>query len=176
MRFCRILISVLLTLSVAGCAVPEQETLEYAELIKERNKQLGQALILHGRLLESFVTNDKVLDSEDFIAAEDILEEKLAAVGSITKLQALPLPSKRREIVDLHENFIEAAGYLRASVNSVTEGGYAPLYFVRAEKQWEEARRLYLQFSKRLFAMSGENTAYTKENAIPKAAESGGNR
>ena len=145
-----------LVLLLAACSPSKQEAKGYAEFIKPRNDQLGQALILHGRLLESFSANSGVLDSEDFIAAEEMLELKLESIGTARQLKALALPSAAPEIEKLHAIFVEAASYLRASVDSITDGGYAPLYFVKAEKQWDAARDSYLKFSKLLFALSGE--------------------
>lgn len=148
--------SISILVLLACCSQPSQEARDYAEFIKQRNDRLGQALILHGRLLESFSANKDVLSSDDFIAAEEILEQKLSAAGTVAELKGLSLPSEDREIAELHRLFVDTATYLHASVNSVADGGYSLLYFIKAEKQWDAARDSYLKFSKRLFSLVGE--------------------
>ena len=152
---------------LVGCSANQEDANQYAEFIKDRNNSLGQAIILHGRLLEGFSVNKQVLDSDDFIAAEQILEDKLVQVGNSQELKALELPADSKAVRELHRLFMEANSYLRSSVQSVTDGGYAPQFYLKAEQEWDASREAYLKFSRRLSKMSGQELTPQKNTENP---------
>jgi len=141
---------------LTGCSSNREAALEYAEFIKDKNTTLGQAIILHGRLLESFSVNGDIIDTDDFIAAEQILEDKLAQIGTVAEMTQLPLPSDNKAVKKAHAIFIKANAYLRDSVKTVTFSGYSSTHYLKAEQEWDEARDFYLKFSRTLSKLSGK--------------------
>ena len=73
----------LIVLLVGACdaETSKADIEQYNALIAEKHDLLGRAIILQGRLIESFNMSNDILDDVKFMDAEGYLEELLERIG-----------------------------------------------------------------------------------------------
>lgn len=116
---------------------------------------LGQAIILQGRLLESFMINADVLDEGQFRDAEVILSDHIAKLHERQKLTKELANSQKIKDMDAH--FERCVGHISESVRIVDEEAYVARAVRFSEFEWDEARTCYLAFTEQLLYALGRD-------------------
>ena len=95
--------SFILLLSVISCEekISEGDIDNYKKVMDIRLGHLGNALIMQGRLLESYNLSSFRADEDHFKEAEEIIKGHLAKLGRPDELKKLDIPNKTR-IKNLH--------------------------------------------------------------------------
>ena len=137
-------------LLIAACddGASRAEAQKYENFIREKHELLGRAIILQGRLIESFNVNDNILEDVDFMDAEGYLEDILEKIGPAEDIEAMTLPTANQELHKLHRQLADAVYYLRACNRSLEDSAYTSTGF--AEAAWDKARVAFGDFTREL--------------------------
>lgn len=135
--------------------IPSEDAASYENQIDQRYKLLGQAIILQGRLLESFNFDSTVLDKRQFIDAEEILGEHLNKIGTVDVIEAIPLAHENLQ--PIHKRFADAVYFIHESAKAVDEGAYTTESVLVAEESWKRARHSYVDFTERWLVATGRD-------------------
>ena len=155
MIFARLVFFCCVSIVLVSCGGPSfEEATAYNERIKEKHRLLGEALVVHGQLLERSTVDEKAVDEGLFRRGEEILFHYVDSLGSSESVRRLPLPSE--SLRDLHNQFADTVFYLTESVRVVDEGAYSFSSIMAAESLWLEARQGYLDFTSQLLTLTGK--------------------
>ena len=148
-------VTVVTVVAVSACGGPSsEEASAYQALIKEKHRLLGEAMVVHGQLLERFAVDDKVLDEGLFRRGEEMVFHFMDSLGSPESIRRLPLPDP--SLRSLHEQFTDTVSHLSESVRLVDEGAYTPRAVFAADIEWNKARQGYLDFTSELLTLTGQ--------------------
>ncbi|MBC6444155.1 MAG: hypothetical protein GDA50_01810 [Alphaproteobacteria bacterium GM202ARS2] len=167
-RLCACVVALL----VAGCGGPsDDEVSAYHALIKEKHRLLGEAMVVHGQLLERFAVDETVLDEGLFRRGEEMVFHFMDSLGAPESIGRLPLPAE--SLRPLHEQFTQTVAHLSKSVRLVDEGAYTPRAVFEADLEWNKARQGYLAFTSELLTLTGreDEVLAPKEDKVPVAGE-----
>ncbi len=157
----------LIVLLVTACdtEASKADIEQYNALIAEKHDLLGRAIILQGRLIESFNMNDEVIDDVKFMDAEGYLEELLERIGTVETIEAMPLPSQASDLQELHRQLADAVHFLRACYDALEDSAFGNISY--AETAWFKSRNAFGHFTKELvFRTTGEELPDIQERDI----------
>ena len=138
---------------------------QYNALIGEKHDLLGRAIILQGRLIESFNMNNDVLEDIKFMDAEGYLEELLERIGTTEDIEAMPLPSDDTDLQKLHRQLADSVHFLRECNRSLEDSAFGNISY--AEAAWFKSRSAFGNFTKDLvYQTTGEELPEIQERDI----------
>ncbi len=157
----------MLVLLVGACDQgPSKADIEqYNALIAEKHDLLGRAIILQGRLIESFNMNNDILEDTKFMDAEGYLEDLLERIGTTEAIEAMPLPSDDTDLQKLHRQLADAVHFLRECYRSLEDSAFGRIGY--AEAAWFKSRSAFAGFTKDLvYQTTGEELPDIQERDI----------
>ena len=87
---------------------------EYKSMMDIRLGHLGNAIIMQGRLLDSFNLSNERADEDHFKEAEELVKSNLESFGRSDELRNLKIPNSRK-LREIHNSLIEASELLNIS-------------------------------------------------------------
>ncbi len=152
----RPLLVILAVVLAAGCGSKEEDATKYAKSISDRHEALAEALVLYGRMISAFHKEQAVIDSNDYIAAEETMKGYMERIGSLRSLEKMRLPGNSEDLKSVHDYFMISASYLYESQNLLEESGYDKGTSAMALDMWEKARKNFLTFAELLNQLEGK--------------------
>ena len=153
--FCPLFVVLALVL-VTGCGSKEDDAKKYAKSISDRNEALAEALVLYGSMVSAFHKDAKVVDREDYVAAEETMAGYVKRIGTLEDLEKVSLPGNNEDLKLAHDYFMISVSYLRKSQSMLEESGHDQESSLMALGMWEQARENFLTFSELLNQLEGK--------------------
>ena len=144
-NFFKYMFSFALLLSIISCEekISEEDIDNYKKIMDIRLGHLGNALIMQGRLLESYNLSSFRADEDHFKEAEEIIKGHLANLGRPDELKELNIPNKTK-IKDLHQLIVESSRLMISAMNTLEDQawlggsvGYAEVAVDRARYNFQ---------------------------------------
>ena len=152
----RPLFVVLALVLVAGCGSKEDDAKKYAKSISDHHEALAEALVLYGNMVAAFHKDAKVVDSEDYVAAEETMAGYVKRIGTLGDLEKVSLPENDEGLKLAHDYFMISVSYLHESQSMLEESGYNQASSLMALGMWEQARKNFITFSELLNQLEGK--------------------
>jgi len=151
----RPLLVILAVVLAAGCGSKEEDATKYAKSISDRHEALAEALVLYGRMISAFHKEHAVIDSDDYITAEENMKGYVERIGSLRSLEKMRLPGNSKDLKSAHDYFMISASYLYESQKLLEESGYDKGASAMALDMWEKSRENFLTFTELLNQLEG---------------------
>jgi len=128
-------------LFVSSCEekLSQEDIDSYKKIMDVRLGHLGNAIIMQGRLLDSFNLSNQRADENHFKEAEELIKQHLLKLGLPDDLEKLQIPNSN-EIKKLHNSVIEASELLISAVNTLEDQAWLGGSVSFAEGSLEKAR------------------------------------
>ena len=117
----------------------QEEIDSYKQVMDVRLGHLGNAIIMQGRLLDSFNLNNARADEDHFKEAEELIKQHLANLGLPDELEKLRIPNSKK-IKELHNSIVEASELLLSAVNMLEDQAWLGGSVSFAEASLDKAR------------------------------------
>ena len=120
--FFKYLFSFVMFLFVLSCEekLSEEDISDYKKLMDIRLGHLGNALIMQGRLLDSYNLSSFRADEDHFKEAEEIIKGHLESLGRPDELKKLDIPNNVK-IRNLHQLIIESSELMISAMNTLED-------------------------------------------------------
>ena len=161
----RPLFVVLALVLVAGCGSKEDDAKKYAKSISDHHEALAEALVLYGSMVSAFHKDAKVVNSEDYVTAEETMAGYVKRIGTLEDLEKVSLPGNDEDLISAHDYFMISVSYLYQSQSMLEESGYSQESSLMALGMWEQARKNFITFSELLNQLEGKPPL--DEGALP---------
>ncbi len=152
----RPLLVVLALVLVTGCGSKEDDAAAYATSMGDRHEALVEAMVLFGNMVTAFHKDARVVDREDYMAAEETMKGYVKRIGSLRELEKISLPGNGEELRRAHDYFMISVSYLYESQSMLEESGYNQESSLMALGMWEQARKNFITFSELLNQLEGK--------------------
>ena len=152
----RPLLVVLALVLVTGCGSKEDDAAAYATSMGDRHEALVEAMVLFGNMVTAFHKDARVVDREDYMAAEETMKGYEKRIGSLPELEKISLPGNGEELRRAHDYFMISVSYLYESQSMLEESGYNQESSLMALGMWEQARKNFITFSELLNQLEGK--------------------
>jgi hypothetical protein len=152
----RPLLVVLALVLVTGCGSKEDDAAAYATSMGDRHEALVEAMVLFGNMVTAFHKDARVVDREDYMAAEETMKGYVKRIGSLRELEKISLPGNGEELRKVHDYFMISVSYLYESQSMLEESGYNQESSLMALGMWEQARKNFITFSELLNQLEGK--------------------
>ena len=129
---------------------------EYKEVMDIRLGHLGNAIIMQGRLLDSFNLSNERADEDHFKEAEELVKGNLELFGRPDELKKLPIPSSGK-LKKIHNSLIEASELLIQASNALEDNAWLGGSVSYAERNLEIARVNFQTAIKEIYAIDDDN-------------------
>ena len=114
-------LSVLFCFSISCEQKLSNEDIEnYKKVMDIRLGHLGNALIMQGRLLDSYNLSSFRADENHFKEAEELIKDHLKKLGGPGELKKLNIPNSQ-EIKSLHKSIIESSELMISAMNTLED-------------------------------------------------------
>ena len=100
---------------------------------------LGNALIMQGRLLDSYNLSSNRADENHFKEAEELIKDHLKKLGGPGELKKLSIPNSK-EIKSLHQSIIESSELMISAMNTLEDQAWLGGSVGFAESAVDKAR------------------------------------
>ncbi len=152
----RPLLVVLALVLVTGCGSKEDDAAAYATSMGDRHEALVEAMVLFGNMVTAFHKDARVVDREDYMAAEETMKGYEKRIGSLPELEKISLPGNGEELRRAHDYFMISVSYLYEGQAIMEDSGYEQGVSALALGAWEEARKSFLSFAELLNQLEGK--------------------
>ena len=121
-NFFKYIFSFALLLSIISCEekISDGDIENYKKIMDIRLGHLGNALIMQGRLLESYNLSSFRADEDHFKEAEEIIKGHLAKLGRPDELKKLNIPNLTK-IRNLHQLIVESSELMISAMNTLED-------------------------------------------------------
>ena len=132
---------VLLFLGNLSCEqkLTDQDIDGYKQVMDIRLGHLGNAIIMQGRLLDSYNLNSFRADEDHFKEAEEIIKTHLQKLGRPDELEKLNIPNSRK-IKELHASIIESSELMVSAMSMLEDQAWLGGSVSFAESSVDKAR------------------------------------
>ena len=139
---------------VSSCEekISQSDLDEYKEVMDIRLGHLGNAIIMQGRLLDSFNLSNERADEDHFKEAEELIKSNLKSFGRSDELKKLKIPNSGK-LREIHYSLIEASELLIASGNALEDNAWLGGSVSFAERNLETARVTFQKAIKTVYAI-----------------------
>ena len=127
----------------------------YKNLMDVRLGHLGNAIIMQGRLLDSFNLSNERADEDHFKEAEELVKGNLELFGRPDELKKLPIPSSGK-LKKIHSSLIEASELLIQASNALEDNAWLGGSVSYAERNLEIARVNFQTAIKEIYAIEDD--------------------
>ena len=133
------IISVLFIITSCEESISEGDLNEYKTIMDVRLGHLGNAIIMQGRLLDSFNLSNERSDEDHFKEAEELVKGHIEAFGRPDDLKNLKIPNSRK-LQEVHKSLIEASELLISATNALEDNAWLGGSVSFAERNLDLAR------------------------------------
>ena len=127
----------------------------YKKVMDIRLGHLGNAIIMQGRLLDSFNLSNARADEDHFKEAEELIKGHLSKLGLPDELDKLNIPNSKK-IRELHQSIIESSELLLSAVNMLEDQAWLGGSVSFAEASLDKARFNFQTVVKAVYKPDGE--------------------
>ena len=125
---------------------------EYKSMMDIRLGHLGNAIIMQGRLLDSFNLSNERADEDHFKEAEELVKSNLESFGRSDELRNLKIPNSRK-LREIHNSLIEASELLISAGNALEDNAWLGGSVSFAERNLDTARVAFQKAVKVVYAI-----------------------
>ena len=125
---------------------------EYKSMMDIRLGHLGNAIIMQGRLLDSFNLSNERADEDHFKEAEELVKSNLESFGRSDELRNLKIPNSRK-LREIHNSLIEASELLISAGNALVDNAWLGGSVSFAERNLDTARVAFQKAVKVVYAI-----------------------
>ena len=135
--------------------ISENDLNEYKELMDIRLGHLRNAIIMQGRLIDSFNLSNERADEDHFKEAEEIIKGHLESFGRPRELRKLKIPDSSK-IKQIHNSLIEASQLLISASNTLEDNAWLGGSVSYAEYNLDAARVNFQKAVKIIYTLKPE--------------------
>lgn len=154
-----------LVMFISSCEekLSEEDVKSYKEIMDIRLGHLGNAIIMQGRLLDSFNLSNARADEDHFKEAEELIKGHLSNLGSPVELKSLDIPNVKK-IREMHSSIIEASETMISAINMLEDQAWLGGSVGYAESATEKARFNFQKVVKTIYNLSENVKPITEPN------------
>ncbi len=135
--------------------ISEEDLNSYKSIMDVRLGHLGNAIIIQGRLLDTFNLRNDRADEDHFKEAEELVKGNLELFGRPDDLKKLPIPSSNK-LKQIHSSLIEASELLIQASNALEDNAWLGGSVSYAERNLEIARVNFQTAIKEIYAIEDD--------------------
>ena len=153
----KFLFSIILSLFLFSCEekISKDDLEEYKNLMDIRLGHLGNAIIIQGRLLDSYNLSAERADEDHFKEAEELVKDNLKSFGRSDELRNLQIPNSKK-LREIHNSLIEVSELLISAGNALEDNAWLGGSVSFAERNLETARVAFQKAVKTVYAIQDE--------------------
>ena len=137
-----------------GCEekLTESDINQYKQIMDIRLGHLGNAIIMQGRLLDSYNLNNFRADEDHFKEAEELIKGHLSKLGRPDELKSLRIPNSKT-MRNLHENVVDASELMITAISTLEDQAWLGGSVSFAEASLEDARYKFQVVVKEIYEL-----------------------
>jgi len=151
----KIILCLFLILMSCEEKISESDLDAYKELMDIRMGHLGNAIIMQGRLLDSFNLSNARADEDHFKEAEELIKGHLESFGRPDDLRKINIPNSSK-LRNIHDSLIEASELLISASNALEDNAWLGGSVSFAERNLDSARFNFQKAVKVIYKLGDE--------------------